>query len=589
MYYLNPLEAIYTGKVAETVDFTITKQLNDKALWKKFANQFRVRLDSNDLGWRGEYWGKMMRGGCLIYRYSANHELYETLIFAVEELLKTIDELGRISSYTVETEFSGWDLWCRKYVLSGLQHFYSICKDEGLKTQIIDVMEKTADYICAYIGEGKKDIRFTSNCWGGLNSCTILEPFVELYKLTSKKQYLEFAEYIIRSGGCSRGNMFSSAEKEETLPSQYPTTKAYETMSLFEGLLSYYEVTQDKKYIRLVQKFVEDAFSAEGSVIGGLGGREEVFDGFYANQTEKQPKVVQETCVTVTWIRLLARLYFNTGDVKYIERIECSGLNALWGSLNTEWNTHYSSITKKLVAPLPFDSYSPLVYDKRGKEVGGFKIMEDGSNYSCCACIAAAGVALIPLLTTVKDDNGFTLNYYFGGNIQSTTPLGNPVKIEIIGNFPVDGKVKVVVSCETEEKFVLRFRKPSWAENASISGTGCVEENGYYVVERVWKNDEIILNFPMRLQKEQLNEKTAFIYGPIVLALDEGKGNKNIDQDIYLSGDDGQFAPPDKNEMLRYRLKRIGGEDLIFTDYASSGKNWATSDCKMSVWLSINE
>lgn len=589
MNYLNPSEAIYTGKVAETVDFTITKQLNDKVLWKKFANQFRVRLDSNDLGWRGEYWGKMMRGGCLTYRYSANEELYETLTFAVQELLKTMDDLGRIASYTVETEFSGWDLWSRKYVLSGLQHFYSICKDESLKTQIMTAMEKTADYICEHIGDGKKDIRDTSNCWGGLNSCTILEPFVELYKLTGKKAYLDFAEYIIRSGGCSRGNIFESAEKEGVYPSQYPTTKAYETMSLFEGLLAYYEVMQDEKDIKLVQKFIEDAFLTEGSVIGGLSGRDELFDGFYANQTEKQPKVVQETCVTVTWIRLLARLYMNTGDVKYIERIEHSGLNALWGSLNTEWNTHYSSIVKKQVAPLPFDSYSPLVYDKRGQEVGGFKIMEDGSNYGCCACIAAAGVALMPLLATVKDNNGFTLNYYFSGNVQSTTPLGNAVKIEITGNYPVDGKIKVAVSCATEEKFVLRFRKPSWAEKADISGAVCVEENGYYVVERAWKNDEIILNFPMRLQKEQLNERTAFIYGPIVLALDEGKGNRDIDQDIYLVKDDGQFDKPDKNEMIRYRVGRIGGEDLIFTDYASSGKNWATSDDKISVWLSIKE
>ena len=41
--------------------------------------------------------------------------------------------------------------------------------------------------------------------------------------------------------------------------------------------------------------------------------------------------------------------------------------------------------------------------------------MEDGSNYGCCACIAAAGVALLPLLATIKEDNGFTINYYFKG------------------------------------------------------------------------------------------------------------------------------------------------------------------------------
>ena len=587
MYYLNPSEAIYTGKVAETVDFTIEKQLKDKALWKKFANQFRVRLDSDDQGWRGEYWGKMMRGGCLMYKYRADEDLYETLNFAVEELLTTMDELGRISSYTVETEFSGWDLWSRKYVLSGLQHFYSICKDEDLKAQIVTAMEKTADYICAHIGDGKIDIRETSRFWGGLNSCTILEPFVELYKLTRKKKYLDFVEYIIRSGGCKYGSTLACAAQEGSRPQQYPSTKAYETMSLFEGLLAYYEVTKQEKDIALVKKFVEDAFANERSVIGGLSGRQELFDNFYTHQTEQQPTIVQETCVTVTWIRLLARLYLNTGDIQYIERIEHSGLNALWGSLNTEWNESYSRIVDKQVAPLPFDSYSPLVYDKRGKEVGGFKIMEDGSHYGCCACIAAAGIALMPLLAVLQDDNGFTLNYYFSGNIQSKTQSGNAVQIKIAGNYPVDGNIKVAVSCEKAEKFVLRLRKPSWAENATISGVDYTQENGYYRIERVWQDEEITLNFPMRLQKERLNDKTALHYGPIVLALDEGKGNKDIDKDIYLAEEVGKVEQPHEKEMFRYRIKRENADDLIFTDYASSGKNWATSDDKVSVWLRI--
>lgn len=587
MNYLKPLEALYTGKVAETVDFTTTKQLYDKELWKKFANQFIDKLDTNDRGWRGEYWGKMMRGGCLTYMYSGNELLYNTLLYAVKELLKTQDDLGRISTYTVENEFNGWDLWCRKYVLSGLQYFYSICKDDKFKKEIIIAMEKMADYICLHIGDGKKDILYTSHYWGGLNSCTILEPFVELYKLTLNKKYLEFAEYIIRSGACANGNMFESAEKDEVYPSQYPTTKAYETMSLFEGLLAYYEVTKNEKYINLVKKFVENSYSMERSVIGGLSGAHELFDNFYINQTEKQPYIVQETCVTVTWMRLLARLYFNTGDVKYIERIERSGLNSLWGSINTKWNTHYSSKVEKQVQALPFDSYSPLVYDKRGKDVGGFRMFLDGSSYGCCACIGAAGVALIPLLATIKNDNGFTINYYFNGTIKSTTPQGCQVKINIISNYPIDGKIKIQINCETEENFVLRFRKPGWAKNYSVLGANYIEENDVISIEQLWKNNEIILDFPMTLQKEELNNKTAFVYGPIVLALDEDKGNKNIDKDIHLSGETWQFEKPNENEIVRYRAKRVDGDDLIFTDYASCGKNWANSDAKVSVWLSI--
>ncbi|MBR4419999.1 MAG: glycoside hydrolase family 127 protein, partial [Clostridia bacterium] len=472
----------------------------------------------------------MLRGGCLTYMYSADETLYNALTFAVKELLKTTDKLGRISTYSLNTEFCGWDLWSRKYVLSGLQHFYSICKDVKLKKQVMLAMEQNADYICENIGEGKKNICDTSNIWGGLNSCTILEPFVELYKLTSKEKYLKFAEYIIKSGGCRYGNMFESASKIGCYPKQYPTTKAYETMSLFEGLLAYYEVKKNPKDIELVKKFVEDAFLTERSVIGGLSGKGELFDGFYESQTEKQSIIVQETCVTVTWIRLLARLYLNTGDVKYIERIERSGLNALWGSLNVNDNKCYSSVVGKYVAPMPFDSYSPLVYDNRGKEIGGFKLMEGAKSYGCCACIGSAGVALIPLLSTIKDDKGIILNYYFNGNINTKTPLGKELKIQIISDYPANGKIKVLVSCESEEKFIIKIRKPSWAENPMVNGVDYTEENGYFILEKEWKENEILLDFKMTLKKEELNGKTAFSYGPLVLALDEGKGNKDIDK-----------------------------------------------------------
>ena len=98
MKYLNLKEATYSGQVAKTVDFVINKQLKDKNTWKIFANQFSSRLDSYDLGWRGEYWGKMLRGGCLTYMYSADETLYNALTFAVKELLKTTDKLGRIST-----------------------------------------------------------------------------------------------------------------------------------------------------------------------------------------------------------------------------------------------------------------------------------------------------------------------------------------------------------------------------------------------------------------------------------------------------------------------------------------------------------
>jgi hypothetical protein len=96
-----------------------------------------------------------MRGACYAYMYTHDEELYDILTWAAEEIIKTQDDFGRISTYTADHEFCGWDMWCRKYVLTGLQHYYRICKDEGLKEKILAACCKHLDYIADKIGAGK--------------------------------------------------------------------------------------------------------------------------------------------------------------------------------------------------------------------------------------------------------------------------------------------------------------------------------------------------------------------------------------------------------------------------------------------------
>ena len=112
----------FPGRYEELVSFIEEFQLLRSDLWKRFVQQFKEDSDS-DAGWRCEYWGKMMRGACFVYSYSRNPKLYEVLTDTVKDLLSAQDDLGRISSYAVNHEFDGWDLWGRKYVLLGMQYY----------------------------------------------------------------------------------------------------------------------------------------------------------------------------------------------------------------------------------------------------------------------------------------------------------------------------------------------------------------------------------------------------------------------------------------------------------------------------------
>ena len=104
--------------------------MKNKDNWKKTVEVFTTREDSENGRWRGEYFGKQMRGAVLTYAYTKDEELYDILTDVVVDLLSRQDEFGRFSTYHIEEEFRGWDMWCRKYVLVGMLYYCKICKDE---------------------------------------------------------------------------------------------------------------------------------------------------------------------------------------------------------------------------------------------------------------------------------------------------------------------------------------------------------------------------------------------------------------------------------------------------------------------------
>ena len=395
--FLEPGEASFSGVYREYLDFTLNRQLLSPETWADFARVYTADSDDADRGWRNEYWGKMMRGACLCYRATGNEELYALLRDTVEGLLQTQRPDGRISTYSPACQLSGWDLWGRKYVMTGLLHFLELCKESELRGKIIAALIRHADAILDTVGPGKANITETSDYWGGVNSCSILEPFVALYELTKEERYLRFAQYILSTGGCRDGNLIETALENKIPPYQYPEVKAYETMSFFEGVLAYYQATGEEKYLRAVQRFFDAVAKTDLTIIGCCGCTHELFDHSALRQAEPSQNIMQETCVSVTWMRLCARLLLLTGDSRYYAYMERTGCNALYGAENPYGLPQYDRPSKAWLRGLPFDSYSPLRDGRRGVGIGGLKRFSFGGFYGCCACIASAGVALLPL------------------------------------------------------------------------------------------------------------------------------------------------------------------------------------------------
>ena len=581
--------ARYTGKADEAVRFTLRHQLLDAAMWRKFIDVFQEDSDAIDDGWRCEYWGKTMRGGCLTYQYTGDEALYETLRRAAEGLLDAQRPNGAFSTYPQDDCWKGWDIWGRKYVLTGFLHFYRICKDEALKARILAAMTAHAERLFAELGEGKLDITGTSSFWGGVNSCSVLEPVVDLYKLTGDERCLAFARYILSTGGCRDGNLIDLAAEDRIPPCEYPEVKAYETVSFFEGVLAMFEVTGDRFYLETVEKFAAAVAATDITAIGCAGCTHELFDRSAVRQTVFSEGIMQETCVTVTWMRFCARLFLLTGKEKYIAQVECSAYNALYGAVNEHMLMQRDARTGDWLSALPFDSYSPLVNRTRGRGVGGLKYFRSGGFYGCCACIASAGTALPPLLAVTRTGEGVSVNTFLPGCVKMKTPEGRDLTVTCETDYPAGADVSLTVAPEAPERFTLRLRVPAFIKNAMICVNGesanvTITDN-YVLLTREWDGDTVTLTGEIALETAELNGKTAYRYGVLTLARDAQKEpGADLGEPLVLSGGPAMRAEPEAGETVRFLLPKADGGYAVLTDYASCGKRWDRPNAEVSVW-----
>lgn len=575
-------------------------QLLDRDLWKKLVDIFRRDNADGEFGtWKCEYWGKMMRGACFVYKTAPtpDDELYSVLEETVRDLLTTQDELGRICTYTVENEFTGWDIWGRKYVMLGLIYFLGICRDGELYDTVLTALTAHADYITEKIGHGEdqREIAACSGAWDGLNSCSILEPFVLLFNLTKEPRYLEFSEYIASFGGTLHENYFKIALENKTPIASYGQPKAYEMISCFDGLAELSKITGNEDYRQAVINFADRLLKEETTVIGCLGCDSECLnhasvmqsDGGFIPTMEFKGEdihIMQETCVTVTWMKFLWQLWRMTGDAKYMDAFEISMYNAMSAALKDEIDPNENG-----GIILPVHSYNPLRHDIRSEIVGGQQLITENSLYGCCVCISSAGFALDTLAAAGHDSNGtIYLNLYRNGRIT----LGDAV-LDIKTAYPLSGSVNITVSSSEGEKN-LALRIPEWAgqSDVAVNGDTRTVRSGYCELA-VSKGDTITIELPMDVRfmtpddaadvPTGRDDYICVRRGPIVFALDDTDENEPT---VNIHTDTDAVLAKNANIPCRYALtvKTADGRNVTLVDYRSAGQ---VRGHKSSAWIKI--
>lgn len=527
----------------------------------------------------GEMWGKAVRSGCMFYRYTADPELKEILSQTVKDLLSTVRPNGSISCVPPEKQPDGpgGDLWERKYVLLGLDRYYDLVEADPA---VLRAMTDQADCIIEQVGEPPK-VPITSLGWSPnhIESSTLLEPFMRLYNRTGEKRYLDFARYIVSTGGSEGYDIFRQAY-DNVPPHEMggPYPKAYEMMSMFEGAVEYYRVTGDEYVRRSFMNLYDNIRRNEITIVGNGGGDQpyhpavmgEGWDHTAVEQTNPDITRMMETCVGVTWMKFCSQILRLTGDPSAVDEIEKYIYNGLLGAMKPSGDGF---------------SYVNLFNGEKVTNYG-WGTTFGSLPVTCCNLNGPMGLAYIPFVAVMESDRGPVVNLYNAARAELSTPQGDSLSLRIETDFPLSDRVLVRVDPHAGSLFTLSLRIPSWSERTVVKVNGkkvrSVEPGAYLSLERIWKpGDRVELAFDMRCRlldaprgsNRAGDSFQALVWGPIVLARDE-----NIDPDYdepvrVVAGKDRvvrvkRVAPTLASTRLEFEVPTDDGP-IRMTDYAS--------------------
>ncbi|MDR1369933.1 MAG: glycoside hydrolase family 127 protein [Dysgonamonadaceae bacterium] len=580
------------GYVGKKIDLCIENRVMAQDV-DRVVRPFYLRNDEF-WGFRSEFWGKWFTSAMLGYGYSPTQKHREIIDGAVDKILKSQTADGYIGTYPDEHHLKNWDVWGRKYVLLGLLAYH----DQTGDAEALDAAIKVAVHLIGESGpESGVNLAATGWIgWKGLAPSSVLEPIALLYEKTGDKRFLEYARHIVSLWDqpnelAPRGlRLIQDAVDRAPLREMGGVPKAYEMMSCFEGLCELYRITGNRTYFEACSLFVGSIIRDEIMLVGSGSVHEIWCDGKACQHGALYQGL--ETCVTVTWMKLLYQMLRLTGDSKYADQLEISLYNALMASQtpNGDWWSYYTGLMGERV---PSHLQFPDV------------IM------SCCVANGPRAMLLTPSWAVMKSDDGVAVNLYAPLKAGFKTRGNQKALLVMETGYPVEERVGVKIEIPVKEYFTVSLRIPEWSGKTRISVNGKAVEapippGKYFSISGEWKNnDRIELVFDLTAKVAVISPEVnyrAIQRGPVILAFDtrlvplrDGvdeppmyryKFDNNPDGSILLKPRHVDSAVNDIWMMFDVPVvdESGGRHELPMCDYASAGNTWQERNV-FRVWI----
>ena len=335
---------------------------------------------------------------------------------------------------------------------------------------------------------------------------------------------------------------------------------AYNMMGYLGGVVEFAAAEGRMEELQWVEKVWEDLASRHLYPTGSLG-YNELLGESAPNDTpveNGQPgRHHQETCATVEWLFLNARLYRATGRVRYIHTMEQTIYNALLAAQSTDG--------------MSWMYFTPLRYEKRWFT----------GPTSCCYWSGPRGIARLPEWVYALDGEGIRVNLYESSD--ATFQInGHVVFVRQSSSYPDSGKVTLQIQPVRPFNFSLRLRIPFRADETQIKLNGRPvslgsEADGYFRIQRIWsKGDQVEMEFgiPVIVHRFLNDQYGVLVRGPEVLTVNQRDNARlGLDQIMIQEGMVLRRADPMNGRRRYVGEANINGqlEQVTFTPYADCG------------------
>ena len=465
------------------------------------------------------------------------------------------------------------------------------------KNNLLNIATKNADLLVKTFGWGKEE-KFPGH--------QIIETgLVKLYRITSKQEYLDLAQFFIDLRGKEgHFNHEYSQSHIKVVDQQTAVGHSVRATYMYSGVADVAALTDNQPYKNAIDHIWEDVVYRKLYITGGIGATRNG-EAFGKDYDLPNMTAYAETCAAIANVYWNMRMFALHGDSKYIDVLERTLYNGLISGVSLSGDHFFY--------PNPLASI-------------GQHQRSPWHNCACCVTNMTRFMPSMPGYVYAQNGNSLFVNLYVGSTSTIDLPSSKVVLVQKT-SYPWNGKIDIEVNPDNSSDFKIHLRIPGWAINQPVPGelysyanqssekisilvngksTSYAMEKGYAVINRMWnKGDLISFDLNMEVKKVMANEKVnaninrfALEFGPIVYCLegpdhtDNSVMNILIDKNVQVSK---EFKPDLLHGVMTLKMRGVAYKAMENSDSLAKNNidvtaipyySWANrGPSEMLVWL----